>query len=165
MIKSITFKSRKNNKSRFETVLVITEHGLRMVNTNHPGAKNTEEFIEYLLKQKRGGRNSHAEILWQSPMIKKSKQQIDFPFFAAPAMNTSASELFERYQTLTGQEKKILKLILRNYRQKAICKKLNIQLGTEKTYRKKVHEKMEIKDFSDLTDCDRDLLLKFTHEK
>ena len=42
---------------------------------------------------------------------------------------------------------------------------LNIQLGTEKTYRKKVHEKMQIKDFSDLTDSDRDLLLKFTHEK
>lgn len=165
MIKSITFKSRKNNKSRFETVLVITEHGLRMVNTNHPDAKNTEEFIEYLLKQNRGRRNSHAEILWQSPIIKKSKQQVDFPFFAAPAMNTSAYELFERYQTLTGQEKKILSFILRNYRQKAICKKLNIQLGTEKTYRKKVHEKMQIKDFSDLTDSDRDLLLKFTHEK
>jgi FixJ family two-component response regulator len=98
-------------------------------------------------------------------MKSKSKSQTDFRFADAPVMNTSASELFERYQTLTGQEKKILKLILRNYRQKAICKMLNIQLGTEKTYRKKVHEKMEIKDFSDLTDSDRDLLLKFTHEK
>ena len=165
MIKSITFKSRKNNKSRFETILVITEHGLSLIDTNHPGAKNTDAFIEYLLKQKRGGRNSQAEILLQSQTKKKSKSQTDFRFVAAPAMNTSASELFERYQTLTGQEKRILKLILRNYRQKVICRLLNIQLGTEKTYRKKVHEKMQIKDFSDLTDSDRDLLLKFTHEK
>ncbi len=165
MIKSITFKSSKNKKSSFEAVLVITEHGLRMIDTNHPGAENTDTFINYLLRQKRRGLNSQAEILWQITENDERKDLTDFRFSPVPAMNTAASELFDRYQTLAGQEKKILSFFLRNYKQKAICRLLNIQLGTEKKYRKKVHEKMQINEFSDITDSDRDLLLKFTHEK
>lgn len=165
MIKSITFKSRKNKKSRFETVLIITEHGLRMIDTAYDGAKNTDAFIEYVTSHHCHRNDLLVEISVQPTLRGKMKSKTDFRFTDLPALSSFADELEKRYNLLTGQEKNVLKLILRNHKQQSICKTLNISLNTEKGYRKAVHEKTHIGDFSTISEIERILLLKFTHEK
>ncbi len=163
MIKSITFKSRKNKKSRFETVLILTEHGLRMIDTAHDGAKNTDAFIEYVTRQHCHRNDLLVEISVQPVVIGKKKSKTDFRFIPLPALASFADELKKRYNSLTGQEKNVLKLILRNHKQQSICKTLNIALNTEKGYRRAVHEKMQIGNFSAISEVEREMLLKFTH--
>ena len=162
MIKSIAFRSRKNKKSRFETVLILTEQGLGLVDINHPSAKRVEDFIEFVTgRQSR--KNSEVQIVLGPTHRNKSKRKPDFLFSPAPALLTSLGQLKLKYESLTGQEKMVLKYILRNFKQMEICKKLNITLNTEKTHRRVIHEKLHLKSFSEITDSERELLLRFTH--
>lgn len=162
MIKSITFKSRKNKKSRFESVLILTGQGLSMVDTSHPCAKTIEEFIEFVTGRQ-SSKNSEVEIVLGPPMRNKNNGKPDFLVVPAPGLLSSIGQLKLKFESLTGQEKKVLKYILRYFKQMEICKMLHISLNTEKTHRRVVHEKMQLKSFSELTDSERELLLRFTH--
>ena len=42
----------ENKKEKFETLLILTEHGLRLVDTNHPCAKDINVFADYLIIDK-----------------------------------------------------------------------------------------------------------------
>ncbi len=166
MIKNITLKNRKNSKCKFETCLILTEHALKMINPTGEYSKNLEAFIDYLILLSKSPQNVQVEILYQHPKQKKNAKGKNFRFatsFPAPVARENDWKL--KYDSLTGQEGKVFSFILRNFKQQQICRSLNIKLNTEKGYRKTVHQKMQVADFAAINDQDRDLLLRFTHEK
>jgi len=164
MIRSITFKHRKSSKREYETCLVFTEHALKLIDKDHQ-FENVQDFIDYLLDFTKVPGNSLAEISYQLPKKVKGKWNINAPFNLPIETCSVQKEWQKKYLTLTYQEKKIFDFILRNYKQKQICQALNIKVNTEKGYRKAVHMKMEISDFSKISDSDRELLLRFAYKK
>jgi hypothetical protein len=164
MVRSITIKHRLNATSKFETCLVLTEHALKMLQEKNPHCRSAEALIDYLFTFCKAPENFQAEILYQ-PSKSKKNLPTSFGIEDAFIFPIKESEWLLRIRRLTGQEKKVFSFIIRNYKQHQICEILNIKLNTEKGYRKLVHEKMEVSDFSAISDIDRDLLLRFTNEK
>ena len=103
MIKSITFKNRKNKKSRFESVLILTWQGLSMVDTSHPCAKTIEEFIEFVTGRQ-SSKNSEVEIVLGPPMRNKNNGKPDFLFVPAPGLLSSIGQL--KLNPLQGRKKR-----------------------------------------------------------
>ena len=164
MIRSITFKHRKSSTKEYETCLVFTDFALRLIHKDHQ-FENIQDFIDYLLDFSKVPSNSIAEISYQLPKKAKGKWKISAGVNMPIETCSAKKEWQKKYLTLTEQEKKIFDFILRNYKQKQICQALNIKVNTEKGYRKAVHMKMEISDFSKISDSDRELLLRFAHKK
>jgi len=166
MVRKIIVKNRKNSQCDFETNFVLTEHALESLNRGNEHASNLKALIDHLISFSKSPQNVQIEIIYR--WSKGFKKEFEGKF----KINDNhihgfpiESKWKKTYDSLTGQEREILNLILRNYKQRQICKKLNIKLNTEKGYRKSIYRKIGISDLSSLSDNEREILLQFANKK
>jgi DNA-binding NarL/FixJ family response regulator len=166
MIRKIIVKNRKNSKSDFETNFILTEHALEAVNSGHEHAANLKSLIDHLISFSKTPHNVQVEIVYRISKDLKNNLKKNYKISDRIIPGFSIESKWRRtYDSLTGQEKEILNFILRNFKQRQICEKLNIKLNTEKSYRKSIYRKIGISDLSSLSDWERETLLHFANKK
>jgi len=133
-----------------------------MIHPNGVYTSNIETLINHLSSFSKNPNNVQFEVIYRS----LKNQNDNFPeskIFPIPI--AIELEWRRKYAILTVREREILSLILKNYKQQQICLKLNIKLNTQKKYRKILHQKIGISDFSQLTDIEREIIFRFANKK
>lgn len=165
MIRSIAIKNRVNSKQKFETAFILTESGIKQLSANKKFGTNTADFIEYLISFSKVPENVQVEVIYQPTKGQRKVKERKFTTADGfPIPSGVETEWRSRYNSLTEQERNVFDLLLRNFKQQQICKKLNIQLNTEKYYRKSIYRKIGLSDLSLLTNEERNFLLIFANK-
>src|SRR5436189_3234521 len=110
MIKEVAFKYRKNKDSHFETVLILTAHGLSKVLPTLN--KSIEDVIEQMNNKIKNRKNIEVEVIIRPSLPQKRKQnKSSLPIRISPT-NLYLNELEKKFNSLTLREREMLKYIL-----------------------------------------------------